>query len=226
MQGSLSEFTLAELLQLFALAERTGTVEVHSPNRASRILLESGRIVGIGQNDFDVHRELTACELLPARSGAALEAVVPTPGTPGLSFIVSNLVDPDRWTLFATRCVEQQVYPLLNASRGSFEIEIERVPFCPLALSVSVQQLVLDGSRWEAEMAEYRLDGFGLSTAWQRTEQAPKECAMSLPDWLVWAALETPGTISRTAARVCIPDLDATAAIRRLADAGFLCQVS
>lgn len=222
MQGTLSEFTLAELLQLFAMAERTGTIMVHSPEQQSRILLESGRVVGIGLEEFDVHRELRACELLPTRSGAALDAVVPTPGTPGLSFIVRNLVEPDRWSLFARRCVEQQIYPLLNEPKGSFDIVVERVPFCPLTVSVSVQQLVLDGSRWEAEMAEHRRDGFGLTTRWQRTGQVPAECSLATTDWLVWAALEEPTAVASLASRVCIPDLEATAAIRRLTKSGHI----
>ncbi len=222
MQGNLSEFTLAELLQLFALAERTGTIAIQGPLSSARMFLESGKVVGIGDESFDVHREIMACELLPARSGAALDAVVPTPSTPGLSFIVRNLVEPERWDLFVQRCLEQSIYPLLTLERGSFDVKIERIPPCPLRLSVPVQQLVLDGSRWEAEMAEHRLDGFGMETIWSRGESPGQSFEMSAVEWLTWSLLNQPSNLSDVARRVCVPDLATADAVRRLHANGIL----
>lgn len=218
MQGQLSEFTLAELLQLFALAERTGTVLVTSPSRSCRVLLESGRVVGIGLEGYDVHNDLRACELLPTRSGASLDSVVPAPSTPGLSFIIRNLIEPERWELFSRRCLEQQVFPMLTQGNGSFQISVERVPFCPLTVNIPVQQLVLDGSRWEAEMNEHRHDGFGLTSVWARSGNELEGGSLSTVEWLVWAILGEPQSISAISSRVCIPDLEATSAVRRLAE--------
>jgi hypothetical protein len=106
MQGTLSEFTLAELLQLFALAERTGTITVQRAGWSTAVFLESGKVVGIGNESFNVYREIMACELLPARSGVGLDSVKPSPSSPGLSFIVKNVIEPERWDLFVQRCLE------------------------------------------------------------------------------------------------------------------------
>jgi hypothetical protein len=222
MQGSLSEFTLAELLQLFALAERTGTISVLRACGSTQMFLESGKVVGIGNESFNVHREIMACERLLARSGAALDAVRPTPSSPGLSFIVRNLIEPERWDLFVQRCLEQEIYSLLTLEQGSFDVRVERIPPCPLTISVPVQQLVLDGSRWEAEMTEHRLDGFGTTTIWSRAEQPDPYVKLSSIEWLTWAILEGPSSISDAARRLCIPDLDATIAVRRLQAQGVL----
>lgn len=222
MQGTLSEFTLAELLQLFALAERTGTITVQHSGCSARMFLESGKVVGIGDESFNVHREIVACELLPARSGAALNAVTPTPLSPGLSFIVRNLVEPERWDLFSQRCLEQEIYPLLTSEQGSFDVRIERIPPCPLALSILVQQLVLDGSRWEAEMAEHRMDGFGTATIWARLNAPVPSFKMSSVEWLTWAVLNEQRSIGDVARRLCVPDLHTAAAVRRLQANGVL----
>lgn len=222
MQGTLSEFTLVELLQLFAFAERTGIISVSIPTRKNRILLESGRVVGIGHEDFDVHREIMACELLPARSGAALDSITPVPATPGLSFVVRNLIEPERWELFTRRCFEQEIYPLLTAESGTFDISVERIPYCPLAVTVSVQQLVLDGSRWEAEMAEHRQDGFGLQSIWKRASAFPASIEMTSIEWLTWAILTESRSIQDAARRLCVPDIDVTAAVRELQSHGVL----
>jgi hypothetical protein len=222
MQGQLSEFTMAELLQLFALAERTGTLLVTTSAGSSRVLLESGRVVGIGAEDYNVHETLSGCELLPARSGAALDSINPTPMTPGLSFIVRNLVEPERWELFARRCVEQEVYPYLSEEQGSFEISVERIPICPLAVSLSVQQLVLDGSRWQSEMEEYEEDGFGLGTIFERRTEVSDRHTVSHVEWLVWSILDRPQSIASIARRIGIPDLEATSAVRKMANSGLV----
>lgn len=222
MQGELSEFTMAELLQLFALAERTGTLQVETPRSSSRVLLESGRIVGIGMPDFNVHDAIVSLELLPARSGASLQSVTPTPMTPGLSFIVKNLVEPERWDLFVRRCLEQQVYPFLTREQGTFEAVIERTPFCPLVVSMSVQQLVLDGSRWAAEIAEHRQDGFNLESRFERSELVPSGSAVTALEWLVWSILDGPQKVARIAERVGIPDLDTLTTVRKLQAGGWV----
>lgn len=216
MQGVLSEFTLAELLQLFALAERTGTIAVQGAEGSTQVFLESGKVVGLGDESFNVHSEVMACELLPARNGAALNAVTPTASSPGLSFIVRNLIEPERWDLFVRRCLEQEIYPLLSSEQGSFTVTVERIPPCPLTLATSVQQLVLDGSRWEAEMEEHRLDGFGPTSSWVRAETPEQALVMSSIDWLVWAILEEELSVRELARRLCVPELDATSAVRRL----------
>src|SRR5690606_16669635 len=222
MQGELSEFTMAELLQLFALAQRTGTLQVETPKGCTRVLLESGRVVGIGLPDFNVHEEIIALELLPARSGASLHSVTPTPQTPGLSFIVRNLVEPERWDLFVRRCIEQHLYPYLTREQGTFEAVIERTPYSPLAVSMSVQQLVLDGSRWEAEMTEHRQDGFSIETRFERNDQIPAPGAVTSMEWLVWSILDTPQKAGCIAERVGIPDLDTLTTARKLQAEGWI----
>lgn len=222
MQGELSEFTMAELLQLFALAERTGTLVVHTQEGASRVLLESGRVIGIGQEDLNVHELIMTCELMPTRSGASLSSVTPTPQTPGLSFIVRNLVEPERWELFARRCVEQEVYPYLTRERGSFNVEIDRVPFCPLAVNMSVQQLVLDGSRWQSEMQEHRQDGYTLASRFQRGDLRLERTSVTSVEWLIWSILDCSQSVGTIAKRVGIPDLDALSTVRKLHTAGWL----
>lgn len=216
---------MAELLQLFALAERTGTLLVSSERGSARVLLESGRVIGIGLEDYNVHAEIVECELLPARSGASLGSITPSPATPGLSFIVRNLVEPERWELFARRCVEQQIYPFLTVELGEFEVSTDRVPFCPIAITLSVQQLVLDGSRWQSEMEGYRREGYGARTMYERRLPLLDSHEVGSVDWLIWSILDRPETIESAARRVGIPELDATATVKRQVDRGWLQRV-
>jgi hypothetical protein len=217
MQGSLSEFTLAQLLQFFALAERSGTIVVRSRGRESRLLVEGDRIVGWGMDDYDVRSALLACEMIPEPIQQAIAAVEPREDTPGLSFVIRNLLEPDRWDTFAQRQLEQDIYPLLSIEDGDFEINIMRNPPAPLRLSIPINSMILDGSRWESEMEAAAQDGYQLDGVWQRTDRAPNgDIQLTSIEWLVWTALATPASIADIARRRCIPDLATIGAIKRL----------
>ncbi len=131
MNGSLSEFTLAQILQFFAIAERTGMVIVRTAAKESRLLVEGDRIAGWGFDDLDVQAQLLACDLLPESIAEELSSVVRREDTPGLSFVVRNLVEPGRWDAFSQRVLEQDIYPLMNADEGAFEVTIGRCPPAP-----------------------------------------------------------------------------------------------
>lgn len=224
MHGRLSEFTLAQLLQFFALAERSGTVSVHTPDRRSRLLVEGDRIIGWGLPEFDVRETLTSCDLLPSFASDSIRNVRPRGDTPGLSFVIRNLIEPERWEAYAQRQLEQDIYPLLSEDEGEFEVEVLRCPPAPLRLSIPINSLILDGSRWESEMEAAKLDGFRLDSTWQRAAVDNYDAATRLsgPEWLVWASIAAPGRIADIAARLCIPDLMTIGAIRRLASLGFV----
>jgi hypothetical protein len=218
MQGSLSEFTLAQLLQFFALAERSGTVVVRACGRESRLLVEGDRIIGWGMDDYDVREPLLACEMLSASVYRAIAEVRPRPDTPGLSFVVRNLIEPERWEAFAQRQLEQDIYPLLSIEEGDFEIQVLRNPPAPLRLSIPINSMILDGSRWESEMEAAAQEGFQLDGRWQRSTHAAPDDPVRLSglEWMVWAIITEPQTIGDIARRLCVPDLETIGAIKQL----------
>jgi hypothetical protein len=224
MRGSLSEFTLAQLLQFFALAERSGTITVSALSRSSRLLVEGDRIIGWGLEGFDALAALSACEMLPARAADTARRVHPREDTPGLSFIVRNMVEPERWNAFAQRQLEQDIYPLLSAAEGEFDVAVRRCPPSPLRLSIPINSLILDGSRWESEMEAAQVDGYYPESSWMRSSiiEPASPVNVSSAEWLVWSILITPTTIADVARRLCLPDLETIGAIRRLASTNLI----
>lgn len=223
MNGSLSEFTLAQLLQFFALAERSGTITVTSKGRVSRLLVEGDKIIGWGLDGYDPHAIILACELLPTPARQAIEEVTPRKDTPGLSFVVRNLVEPERWEAFAHRQLEQDIYPLLSAEDGEFDIQIMRCPPAPLRISVPINSVILDGSRWESEMEAAQLEGYRLESKWRRTDTPPdKQLRISNLEWMVWATLTEPRALGDISTRLGAPDLATIGAIKRLRSFGLV----
>jgi hypothetical protein len=148
----------------------------------------------------------------------AVAAVDPRDDTPGLSFVVSNLVPPDRWKAFAQRFLEQDVYPLLSIDTGEFDVQVMRCPPAPLRLSISVNSLILDGSRWESEMEAANQEGYAVMSCWRRTsgDRVPTDVRLDTVAWLVWTALDTPQSIGSAAGSLGIPDLMSVGAVKRL----------
>jgi len=224
VQGSLSEFSLGELLQLFALSEKTGTVSVMHDGAESRLFLEAGRIAGWGLDDFDAHGAILACRFLPPATESAIRSISPEPGTPGLAFGVRNLVEPQRWSSFVQRLLEQDVYRILDLDTGDFEIVVDRIPPVPLSLDLSVQQLILDGSRWEADSRELAQEGYGPDSTWIRAprEELDGEAKISPRDWLLLSALAESRSIGVVGAEICLPDLETAEAVKSLHQRGLL----
>ena len=224
VRGSLDEFSLSELLQLFALSEKTGSISIYRGEAESRLFLEAGRIAGWGLDDFDVHGSMLACRFLPPATEASLQSISPQPGTPGLAFVVRNLVEPQRWSSFVQRLLEQDIYRILDLEKGSFEIVVDRIPPVPLGLDMSVQQLILDGSRWEADSAELAQEGYSIASTWARVSQEALSGAseISARDWLVLSGLAQRRSIGQVGADICVPDLETAEAVKSLHKRGLI----
>ncbi|CAN5822602.1 hypothetical protein BH23CHL2_BH23CHL2_29060 [soil metagenome] len=224
MRGSLSEFILSELLQLFALSEKTGTITVSHDDGETRLFLEAGRVVGWGPDEFDAHGEILACRFLPPATESALRSISPEPGTPGLAFVVRNLVEPQRWSSFVQRLLEQDVYRVLELVSGEFDIIVARIPPIPLGLDLSVQQLILDGSRWEADSQELAQEGYGGTSRWVRSprDELDGDAKISPRDWLVLSSLAECRSIGAVGTDICLSNLETAEAVKSLHQRGLL----
>ena len=218
VQGNLSEFNLGELLQLFAISEKSGTIEVYHDAGESRLFLEAGRVVGWGLEDFDVHGSIVACRFLTPSSRSAIQSIVPEPGAPGLAFVIRNLIEPRRWSGFVQRLIEQDIYTILDEDSGEFRAVVDRIPPVPLSLDMTVQQLILDGSRWEADSSVLAREGYSVTSRWVRskTGEIMDSVHLSPQDWLVLSILAEPHSIGDAAAGVCLPDLETAETVKSL----------
>lgn len=217
MRGSLSEFTIAELAQLFALSEKSGVIRITHGERCSSLFFEAGRIVGWDSEAFDLSDAVNKCQVLrPATD--VLRDITTEDGNIALASIVQSAIDPARWEPFVQRLLESHVYPLLSAEEGDFEVETGRIPAPKVLLNLSVQQLILDGSRWEADLNELAHEGYGVTTIWKRYETIPANpnIELSALDWLIWSHLRLPRNIEDIAESLCFPVLETADAVKSL----------
>ena len=117
---------------------------------------------------------------------------------------------------------------MLTAEHGEFEVLIGVESAPPVRLHLSVKQLILDGSRWEADLGELAQDGYSLNSSWQCADafRPGVQVHMDPEGWLVWSVLHEPQQVVDVARRLCLPDLETTNAVKRLHRDRLLVQVS
>src|SRR5690606_17294345 len=109
------------------------------------------------------------------------------------------------------------------AASGDWEVSVTRCPPAPLVVSVSVNSLILDGSRWESEIDALRLDRLTPVTTLARTDIQPTDdVTLSYVEWLLWSACTEARRAGDIAAELACPELAILTAARHLIDAGLL----
>lgn len=223
MYGQLNECTVAHLLQFFAIGEKSGVIDVQSDRRRVRLFVDYDRVIGIGLDDLDLRSTVLHAVGLPHATRQRVMDITPRRDTPGLSLILRNLMEPVRWDLFMRRHLEQHVYPLLSTTVGHWEVAVGRCPPAPLTLSISVNSLILDGSRWESEIDALNIEHLNPTVAVERTGAAPTEqVSLRHEEWLLWSWCSTPRHIGEVARDMACPDLAMLTAARRLLQLGLL----
>ena len=223
MQGQLNEFTVAHLLQFFSIGEKSGVVDVVSNDRHVRLYVDYDRLIGIGIDKLDLHQTVLDAVGLPRATRQRVLDITPRADTPGLALILRNLLEPTRWDLFVRRQLEQHVYPLMSTTSGHWEIAVTRCPPAPLTLSVTINSLILDGSRWESEIDALSIDNLNAEVTLERATFAPTEqLTLRHEEWLLWSWCSKPTSIGNLARDLACPDLTILTAARRLLQIGLL----
>lgn len=223
MYGTIEEFSLGDILQLYQISGRTGTVRVWRGDApAHMIYVDRGRVSGAGADDWNLVEQIRRIEWLTDDVKSQLDFMERDGGLTGLSLIARALLAPHAWEYFSERQLERLVYPVLIWSRGEFEATVDRIPrVAPLRIDQSPQQLVLSAARWEEEIRAAEQDGYSPSSSWVRTESAPPEVPKSSDEPCpVVTVMDQPRRIEDLAAAAGLSTLRVIDQIRQLHEAG------
>lgn len=227
MRGTIEEFSLGDILQLYQISGRTGTVRVwRSDAPAHTVYVDRGRVSGAGADDWSLVEQLRRIEWLTNEVKSQLDYMERDGGMSGLSLIARALLPTHAWEYFSERQLERLVFPVLTWSSGEFEAVVDRVPrVAPLRIDQSPQQLVLSSARWEEEIRDAEREGFAPSSIWMKTESAPASLpAADDQPCNVLNLLAAPRSIVDLAAGAGLSTLRVIDQIRRLHDAGMVRQ--
>jgi hypothetical protein len=176
MRGTLEEFSLGDILQLYQISGRTGIIRAwRSDSFTHLIYVDRGRISGAGADQWNLIEEIRRIERLTDDVKEQLEFIEGNGGGTGLSLIARALLSTHAWENFTERQLEQLVFPALIWTTGEFEAVVSQVPrVAPLRINQSPQQLVLSAARWEEELRSASHAGYAIDSLWVRTDMADR----------------------------------------------------
>ncbi len=152
IRGNLSEASLADVLQLLALGQKTGSLSVAREGSFGTIHFDAGRIVFASivnrrdrMGDRLVRNGVIAADAL-ARVVAA--SAPPDDRALAVTLLDRGLVDLDVLELHFRVHIEEAVYQLLGWTHGTFTFEAApRLDDGDILVSVSADSLLLEGAR-------------------------------------------------------------------------------
>lgn len=224
MRGRLDEFSLGDILQLYQISGRTGTVRAWRGDSLTHIIyIDRGRVSGAGADQWNLIEEIRRIEWLTDDVKSQLDFIDSDGGTTGLSLIARALLSTNAWDCFCERQLERLVYPALTWGSGDFDATVSDVPrVAPLRVNQSPQQLVLSAARWEEELRSAEQAGFSTLSSWKRTELAERyPVATSDADHDLLPLMDRPRTVEDLAAAAGLSTLRVIDQIRQLCDAGL-----
>lgn len=225
MRGTLEEFSLGDILQLYQISGRTGIIRAwRSDSFTHLIYVDRGRISGAGADQWNLIEEIYRIEWLTEDVREQLAFIEGNGGGTGLSLIVRALLSTHAWENFTERQLEQLVFPALIWSAGEFEAIVSQVPrVAPLRINQSPQQLVLSAARWEEELRGARHAGYSIDSLWMRTEMADRYTVdvTDEPQQLL-PLLDRSRSIDDLASASGMSSLRVIDQIRQLCDAGLV----
>src|SRR5687768_10738262 len=150
-KGSLKEASLADVCQLLALGQKTGSLSITDKSRFGQIYFDRGRITyarivnrrdRIG--DLLVRDGLLTQEQLTA----ALEMQSQEPDKRlGEVLIGKNFLSQKDLQLYIRMQIEEAIYHLFTWARGNFFFEADEVPDADIVVSISPDSLLLEAAR-------------------------------------------------------------------------------
>jgi hypothetical protein len=225
LRGTLEEFSLGDILQLYQISGRTGSVRAWRDDSLTHIIyVDRGRASGAGADQWDLINEIQRIEWLTDDVKTQLGSIGRDGGGTGLSLIARALLTPNAWDCFCERQLERLVYPALTWTKGNFEATVSEIPkVAPLRINQSPQQLVLSAARWEEELRSAEQAGFTRGSVWVRMRDVPDSTVETADEHhQLLPLLDRPRSIEYLAAAAGLSSLRVIDQIRQLCDAGLV----
>ena len=167
LEGTLESFALPDVFQLLALTKKTGTLRLRRSGGDGRVLLQDGQVVFAGSSSdrLALGRRLVGAGLLSTDGlRQALEqqrrAREAGEGTRiGRILVELGEIDEDTLETFVREQIQDAVFDLMRWPDGSFsfdEREDDSLAQEPIQLAVSVENLIMEGSRRLEEWEQVR----------------------------------------------------------------------
>ena len=166
LEGTLESFALPDIFQLLAFTKKTGTLRLRRGSGQGRVLFEDGQVVFAGSSSdrLALGRRLVGAGLLSTdglRQALEQQRRVREAGEGtriGRILVELGEIDEDTLETFVREQIQDAIFDLMRWPDGSFSFDErnEGEGAEPIKLTVSVENLIMEGSRRIEEWEQVR----------------------------------------------------------------------
>jgi tetratricopeptide (TPR) repeat protein len=228
IKGSLKEASLADVCQLLALGQKTGSLSVTDRSRFGQIFFRRGRITYASivnrrdrLGDLLVRDELLTHEDL---QHVVQEQAKQPDRRLGELLIDRGLLTEEQLHRYIRQQIEEAIYHLFTWSQGSFYFEVDEAPGeREILVSINPESVLLEGARRvdEWSLIEKKIPSFDLLFVVDRAYIDSAGVELTPVQEQIVPMLDGSATIQELVDRTGLPEFDVGQALFGLIQAGF-----
>jgi hypothetical protein len=230
LKGNLRDFSFSQLLNLISLAKKTGTLQVHGPEKDASISFEQGKLSYAQNNKVDsgLAAVLLRGEKLTDKQYQVIKDRADNIGDKelGLMLINNNYVTQEEILESLKKEFVATANDLFTWEEGIFHFENNLKPSADkISLLISLENIIIEGSRQLKELERLQDEIPSLEMALKFTENPGtniRNVNLSVKEWRVVSFINPKNTMKQIAKTTKLNDLEFRRIVYSLIQAGLV----
>ena len=230
LKGNLRDFSFSQLLNLISLAKKTGTLEVHGPEKVTSISFDDGKLCYAqnSKSDHGLAAILLRSEKLTDKQYQVIKDRANNIGDKelGLMLINSSYVTQDEILSSLKLEFVSTANDLFSWEEGIFQFENNLKPSPEkISLLISLENIIIEGSRQLQEMERLQDEIPSLDMALKFTDNPGtniRNVNLSVKEWRVVSFINPKNSMNQIAKTTKLNDLEFRRIVYSLVQAGLV----
>ena len=230
LKGNLRDFSFSQLLNLISLAKKTGTLQVHGPDKDALISFDDGKLsyAHNSKHDNGLAAVLLRTEKLTDKQYQVIKDRAENIGDKelGLMLINSNYVTQEEILSSLNQEFVSTANDLFTWSEGIFQFE-NKVTIAPdkISLLINLENIIIEGSRQLQEMERLQDEIPSLDMALKFTENPGtniRNVNLSVKEWRVVSFINPKNSMKQIARTTKLNEFEFRTIVYSLIQAGLV----
>jgi len=230
LKGNLRDFSFSQLLNLISLAKKTGTLEVHGPDKNATVSFDEGKLSYAQNNQYEngLAAVLLRTEKLTDKQYQVIKDKAENIGDKelGLMLINSNYVTQDEILASLKQEFVSTANDLFTWAEGIFQFENNIKPSSEkILLLISLENIIIEGSRQlqEKERLEDEIPSLDMALKFTETPGTNiRNVNLSVKEWRVVSFINPKNSMRQIARTTKLNEFEFRRIVYSLIQAGLV----
>jgi len=230
LKGNLRDFSFSQLLNLISLAKKTGTLEVHGPDKDATVSFDEGKLSYAQNNQYEngLADVLLRTEKLTDKQYQVIKDKAENVGDKelGLMLINSNYVTQDEILASLKQEFVSTANDLFTWAEGIFQFENNIKPSSEkILLLISLENIIIEGSRQlqEKERLEDEIPSLDMALKFTETPGTNiRNVNLSVKEWRVVSFINPKNSMRQIARTTKLNEFEFRRIVYSLIQAGLV----